>query len=208
VTSIARAINDSGQIAGDYSSIVGGNTYAIVWDGSTYTELGGFGRSSFAHGINNSGQVVGYSLDDEFNVYATLWTTTNPNPVVLGPSDSRSFAYGINNGGQIIGTSCPGSLSTCQTNADYRATLWDGSVAYDLNTLVDSTSGWTLYRAWAINDLGQIVGEAVNDLGHSNAFLLTPTAPIPEPEIYAMMGVGLALLGWMRRRTRSKAAAA
>jgi len=31
------------------------------------------------------------------------------------------------------------------------------------------------------------------------------TAPIPEPEIYAMMGVGLALMGWVGRRRKLQA---
>lgn len=33
------------------------------------------------------------------------------------------------------------------------------------------------------------------------------TSPVPEPEIYAMMGVGLALLGWVGRKKKLKAAA-
>jgi hypothetical protein len=32
--------------------------------------------------------------------------------------------------------------------------------------------------------------------------------PIPEPEIYAMMAVGLGLLGWVGRRKKLKEAAA
>jgi hypothetical protein len=35
-----------------------------------------------------------------------------------------------------------------------------------------------------------------------------PAAPIPEPEIYAMMAVGLGLLGWVGRRKKLKEAAA
>jgi len=35
-----------------------------------------------------------------------------------------------------------------------------------------------------------------------------PMAPIPEPEIYAMMAVGLGLLGWVGRRKKLKEAAA
>jgi len=31
-------------------------------------------------------------------------------------------------------------------------------------------------------------------------------APIPEPEIYAMMGVGLGLMGWIGRRRKLQAA--
>ncbi|MBS1218730.1 MAG: motif putative anchor domain protein, partial [Proteobacteria bacterium] len=34
----------------------------------------------------------------------------------------------------------------------------------------------------------------------------TPTNPIPEPEIYAMMGVGLGLIGWLGRRRKFRAA--
>ena len=33
-------------------------------------------------------------------------------------------------------------------------------------------------------------------------------SPVPEPEIYAMMGIGLGLLGWVRRRKKLKEAAA
>ncbi len=32
------------------------------------------------------------------------------------------------------------------------------------------------------------------------------TAPVPEPEIYAMLGVGLGLLGWVGRRKKLQAA--
>ena len=34
------------------------------------------------------------------------------------------------------------------------------------------------------------------------------TTPVPEPEIYAMMAVGLGLLGWVGRRKKLKEAAA
>ena len=38
--------------------------------------------------------------------------------------------------------------------------------------------------------------------------LLSQTIPIPEPEIYAMMAVGLGLMGWVVRRKKLKEAAA
>ena len=45
------------------------------------------------------------------------------------------------------------------------------------------------------------VGGRTQDLG-----LFTPA--IPEPEIYAMMGIGLGLLGWAARRRKLKEAGA
>jgi hypothetical protein len=44
-------------------------------------------------------------------------------------------------------------------------------------------------------------------LSSSQAFYSFTTAPIPEPEIYAMLGLGLGLLGWVGRRKKLKEAA-
>ncbi len=50
------------------------------------------------------------------------------------------------------------------------------------------------------------MGEAVNAFtGEQDGFMLYP---IPEPEIYAMLGVGLGLLGWVARRKKLKELAA
>jgi hypothetical protein len=38
--------------------------------------------------------------------------------------------------------------------------------------------------------------------------LLSQTLPIPEPEIYAMLGIGFGLLGWVGRRKKLQAATA
>ncbi len=49
---------------------------------------------------------------------------------------------------------------------------------YDLNSLIPSSSGWTLEDAYGINDYGQIVGVGIiNGLEH--AFLLTPWVAAP-----------------------------
>jgi probable HAF family extracellular repeat protein len=44
----------------------------------------------------------------------------------------------------------------------------------NLNTLIDSASGWHLAEAKAINDAGQIVGTGKNKAGQRHACLLTP----------------------------------
>ena len=60
-------------------------------------------------------------------------------------------------------------------------------------------TGWSLIEAAAINDSGQIVGYGFNPLGQEHAFILTP---VPEPEVYLMMGVGVCLAGVIARRRK------
>jgi len=56
-----------------------------------------------------------------------------------------------------------------------------------------------------INDNGWIVGTAYNTLtgeSHGHELVNTVAAPVPEPETYAMLLVGLGLIGFtaMRRK--------
>jgi len=44
--------------------------------------------------------------------------------------------------------------------------------------------------------------QAIGEAGGSESFVTV----IPEPEIYAMMGVGLGLMGWVARRRKQQAA--
>ena len=67
----------------------------------------------------------------------------------------------------------------------------------DLNSLIDPSSGWTLWSVNAINNRGQIIGE-----GNLGAFLLTPVS-VPEPSTLALLGVGAVSLlacAWQKRR--------
>ena len=72
--------------------------------------------------------------------------------------------------------------------------------SHDLSTVSGvAGTGWILGGAYAINDLGQIVGYGTNAQGESHAFMLTP---VPEPEVYLMMGVGVCLAGAIARRRK------
>lgn len=119
-------INDVGQIVGDdyiESEMV---THAVMWDNGTITDLGILGSKangayySIARGINNKGQIVGYSDIKSGVQHAFLWQNgvmTDLN--TLG--GTRSYAYGINNAGQIVGSS--------DTDSDRHAFKWnDGTI--------------------------------------------------------------------------------
>ncbi len=85
----------------------------------------------------------------------------------LDPLGAGSSASGINNKGQVVGYSTtPGGAQHAFLYADARM--------LDLNTLIDTNSGWTLQLASAINDNGQIVGRGAMPSSSLRAFLLTP----------------------------------
>jgi len=108
----------------------------IDFPGSTYT---------VAYGINDAGQIVGYSFleggtEDGFllDVDGT-YTTLDP------PGATSSIAYGINDAGQIVGT----------YNAHgQHGFLRDVDGSYTTLDPPGSTSSF----AYGINDAGQIVG--------------------------------------------------
>jgi hypothetical protein len=64
----------------------------------------------------------------------------------------------------------------------------------DLNDLIDPVAGWTLKSAYAINDLGWIVGYGTHN-GQSRGFVLTP---IPEPSALSLLAA--CALGLLTRR--------
>jgi probable HAF family extracellular repeat protein len=117
--------------------------------------------------INNAGMVVGYAdtpvpdLNPEgFVFHAFRWKGT---PLIdLGslPDGTNSFAIWSNNRGQVVGQSENGVIDPVLGFPEGRATLWDqhGEVI-DLGTL-----GGNEGLAVDINDRGQVVGAAANDI--------------------------------------------
>ena len=59
----AYAISDNGQLAGYTATLEHNYKHGFLYSGGTLTDLGTLpgGNSSYACGVNNSGQVVGYS---------------------------------------------------------------------------------------------------------------------------------------------------
>ena len=126
------------------------------------TSLGSLGgASAFGWGINNNGQVTGWSATSGNGAHAFLYNGgTMTDLGTLGGADS--YAYGMNNNGQVVGASeYNGSVSR-------HAFLYSGGTMTDLGTF-----GGAVSFANAINDSGQVVGTATASDGTGYAFLYT-----------------------------------
>jgi probable HAF family extracellular repeat protein len=139
VCAIGPAFAECGTQPGFYSC-------ANEWSAGGVTNLSGLSGSqvNYAYGINNAGQVVGYTVLDNVS-YAVEWSGGSVSALPRF-SDGGSDAHGINNHGQVVGESIvPTGVAAIE---------WSGGTATDLGGL----PGSRFNEASAINDVGQIIG--------------------------------------------------
>ncbi len=131
--------------------------------GFTIKDLGTLpgGDSSQATGINDRGQVVGYSSTASGSTHAFLFEHGVMTDLGTLPGGNSSQATGINDRGQVVGYSSTASGSP-------HAFLFEHGVMTDLGTL----PGGTFSFAFGINNRGQVVGYSDGPVGAFFAFLL------------------------------------
>lgn len=151
------AINDRGQTVGMNEA-----GHAFLRNAGAETDLGTLpdGKSSRALGLNNLGQVVGFSRGGEAAFDARPFSYADGRMVALPvhPGSSGGAAYAVNEQGQIVG----GGYGTGS-----HPVLYERGELIDLGTLGGKGYG----AAFDINELGQIVGEAPTDQEELRAFL-------------------------------------
>jgi probable HAF family extracellular repeat protein len=167
----AYAVNNNGQVVG-YSTLPGDT----VTDAFSWTEAGGMidlgnlgGDNTTAEAVNDNGEVVGASTDSSGDNQAFAWTPSG-GMIDLGTlGGSFSVALGVNNNGQVVGySSLPGDTVV-------QPFLWSSGVMTDLGS---PSSSFTETFGYAINDNGEVVGEA-NSAGNNcpcDAFVWTPSS--------------------------------
>ena len=153
----AVRINNTGEIAGSYDLGVSG----FFISGSTKRVLRAprLATKNIITGINDSGTVVGFSVDQQEKSIALLWNPRDSSdPILLSPlsSYSSSRARMITHSGVAYGTSFE---QLTYENDDFgltkaTPTFWKDSTAYALPLLPGFFSG----GAWSANAQGTAVG--------------------------------------------------
>jgi probable HAF family extracellular repeat protein len=177
--STANRINASGQIVGHGVVNDSGDKdeHALLFADGHTTDLGTLGgKHSDALDINAAGEIVGWAKTESGRTHAFIYFAGKMRDLGVPDEFEGSEAKGINASGQIVGsgatTTDGGFLKIITTS---RAYLYEQGKWIDLNTRVNlADSGLNvLIFAEAINDRGQIAGEALGEDG-MHGFLLTP----------------------------------
>jgi probable HAF family extracellular repeat protein len=162
----ASAINASGEVIGD-DVTASGRLHVFVWKAGSMNDLGsldGDNGSSYVGGLNNAGEVVGYSTAGAFT-HAFLYDTGGMHDLTASNSKVAD-ALGINDSGQITGAT--------DGYGETHVYFWDLHTPslpdyHDLGTL----PGYPLGQGRGINAAGQIFGTAAMNDGYfyRHAFL-------------------------------------
>jgi uncharacterized membrane protein len=170
-----RAINLQGQmlVAGTRDS----KSFTLLVSDGVATPLPPI---TLALQLNNSGHVLGTSLDDDRNLTLCFWDGSHS--VAIEPPSQGFVPYTmyLNDSDQaVINWSKDDANGTWTTEV----TLWDRGTLYDLNTLLNPDAGWNLVLASGIASDGSIIGEGFEN-GAFAHFLARPilnSVSIPEP---------------------------
>jgi probable HAF family extracellular repeat protein len=209
LNSTGVAINDAGQVMGNFAPTTNFVNHAFVYSGGVMTDLGTLGgTASTGQAMNAYGAVTGSSTTAGGASHA--FVAVGGGMTDLGTlGGATSFGYAINARGEVLGT----ALTSAGVNDPF---LYTGGVLYDVNALLAPTDplyGLVQFTGTNVRTTG-VGSEMLNDSGQflangkvggvSHLFMLTPVevaaVDAPEPSSMVVLAVGLAGVLAGRRR--------
>jgi probable HAF family extracellular repeat protein len=176
--SLAAAINDSGRVVG-YSFTGTGATNAFLWTPGAIDGVSGNpqmkslgtlgGGASQAYGINNSGQVTGYSDTSARPPLQHAFLYTAGTMQDIGQALNalpNSYGYSVNTSGHVAGTAYDANYTAPH------AFFYNGSTSSDLGVFGGQGSS-----ALAINNQDTIVGYLTTSSSFDHAFVYSGGTP-------------------------------
>jgi len=175
------------------------------FDDASVTLFGG-GSNLISNGGFETGDTTNWTYFNQNNVSFAGSVGTTPTQNLNANSGTYFWVDGATQG-------YDGLTQTIATTIGSTYTISFYLNQYDTNGHAGVTTPITNFQALSTNgqvgDPGQdgTAGNGVDLLVYAGAVPSTiPPAPVPEPEIYAMFGIGLGLMGWVGRRRKQQAA--
>jgi probable HAF family extracellular repeat protein len=174
----AAAINDARQIAGSigyywaYGGYLHGQAHACLYSGGVVTDLGSICNNprsdTEAYGIDQAGDVVGYSTAADGSHHAFLYRGGAIQDLGTMPGEWAT-ATAINDAGLIAGTLAnPYGVAL-------GSFVYSGGTMLDLGSLVTNPDGWSQLVVTGLNAEGVIVGYGSRN-GATQGFIAEPAA--------------------------------
>lgn len=163
-----RAINASGHIVGIYDAAFGMPDHGFFKTGELFTSIDVLGAThTYAFGLNDSGKITGTYVD---GIGLHGWMLVGGTVATINvPGATHTFVGGINNSDMIVGWSGQPTKPSGFILSGSRFRSFDANFP-----------NVTATRPWAINDLGQVVGQYTSsDCPGGCSFLATPTTGVP-----------------------------
>jgi len=167
-TSLARAINNRGQIIGTSNDATLTGDKPVIWSGGTIAPLSPINSNTgpeFPRAVNDSREIVssilgGASPATGFQITNGVYRNSTGTPFILPaiPGGAEGvLAYDINSSGLIVGE------SRDATPLDRHAVVWNRTTFLRDLGMMGTGNGLQGNRtsAHGINDLGDIVGQAL-----------------------------------------------